>query len=333
LTGDQTFPLSFGVERDFQSVLPRAMFMYRPSRSNNLRIFYRTSTNTPSISQLQNVINNTNPLQLSSGNPNLKQSYSQILVARLNATNAETGRVFMGFVSLNQTSDYIGSSSTIALADTLLAPGVLLAQGSQFTQPINVDGYWNARSFFTLGVPSGLLKSNVNLNAGYSYSRSPGLINGVENISDIHGLNVGAVIGSNISERVDFTLSYSLNYNTVSNSVYPELDADYLFHRASAKINLLFGKGWVFDTNLNLLQYSGLGESFDQNNLVWNAGIGYKFLKGNGGEVKLMIADILNQNNSVSRTINEFYVEDNSSNVLERYVLLNFTYKIRNFRL
>ncbi len=333
LAGDQVFPQQYSVERNFQSVLPRAMFMYRPSRSKNLRVFYRTRTNTPSISQLQNVINNTNPLQLSSGNPELKQSYSHTMVARFNSANAANGHMFMGFASMTQTNNNIGSESIIALADTTLAPGVVLAQGSQFSRPINVDGYWNVRSLLTMGLPAGILKSNLNFNAGYSYSRTPGTINGIENVSDIHGFNGGAVFSSNMSERVDFTLSYSLNYNAVANSVYPELDANYFFHKASAKINLLFGKGWVLDTNLNLLQYSGLGDSFDQENLVWNAGIGYKFLRGNGGEVKLVVADILNQNNSISRTINEFYVEDNTSNVLERFVLLNFTYKLRHFRM
>ncbi|MEM8484414.1 MAG: TonB-dependent receptor [Bacteroidota bacterium] len=332
LTGEQVFPQTFSVTRNFQSLLPRAMFMYRPSRAENLRLFYRTSTNTPSVTQLQNVIDNTNPLQLSSGNPELEQSYSHSLVARYNKTSADNGRVFMGFASMTQTNNNIGTESFIALADTMIAPGVLLTQGSQFSRPVNVDGYWNVRSLFTLGLPAAGIKSNVNLNAGYTFSNTPGTINGIENVSRVQTLTGGAVIGSNISERVDFTLTYSLNFTDVNNTVYPELDANYLFHRAGARINLLFGKGWVFDTNLNLLQYAGLSDSFDQNNLVWNAGIGYKFLRGNGGEVKLLLADILNQNQSLSRTVNEFYIEDNTSNVLERYLMLNFTYKLRHFR-
>lgn len=333
LTGDQTFPTTFSVSRSFQSILPRAMLQFRLSQTDNFRLFYRTSTNTPSISQLQSVINNTNPLQLTSGNPDLKQSYSQSLVARFNKTNPQSGRVFMGFASISQSNDHIASESIIALQDTTLAPGVLLAQGSQFSRPINQDGYWNARSFFTLGTPSELLKSNINMNAGYSFSRTPGLINDEKNIADVHSLSGGLVLGSNISQYVDFSLSYALGLNSSTNTAYPELDANYLSHRGGAKINLLLGQSWVFDTNINILQYSGLGDSFDQNNLVWNAGLGYKFLKGNGGEVKLLMADILNQNNSITRTINEFYVEDNSSNVLGRYVLLNFTYKLRHFRM
>ena len=270
LTGDQTFPQTFGVERTFQSILPRAMYMLRISRTNNLRLFYRTSTNTPSISQLQNVIDNSNPLQLSSGNPDLKQSYTHMLIARYNRTAAETGRMFIGFASVSQTQNHIGSSSLIALADTLIAPGIVLAQGSQFSQPINVDGYWNARSFFTVGLPSEFIKSNININAGYSFSRSPGTVNSVQNTAMSHSLTGGVVIGSNISERVDFTISYTGNLVDVQNSAFPELDSKYMYHRGSGKINLSLGRSWVLDTQLNLLQYTGLGESFDSNNIVWN---------------------------------------------------------------
>ena len=333
LTGDQTFPQSFGVERTFNSVLPRAMYMMRFSQSHNLRLFYRASTNTPSISQLQNVIDNSNPLLLSSGNPDLRQSYSHMLIARYNRTQAETGRVFMGFASVSQTQNHIGSSSVIALQDTTLAPGVVLAQGSQFTQPVNVDGYWNARSFLTVGLPSELLKSNVNLNAGYSFSRSPGTVNGTANTALSHSITSGIVIGSNISEQVDFTVSYTGNVVDVTNSAFPELNSTYAYHKGSTKINISLGSSWVFDSQVSLIQYTGLGESFDANNLVWNAGFGYRILKGNGGLVSLKIADILNQNNSISRTINEFYVEDNSSDILGRYILLNFTYKLRHFTL
>jgi len=333
LTGEQVFPQTFNVERTFDSFLPRAMYMLRFSRSHNLRLFYRTRTSTPSIAQLQNVIDNSNPLQLSSGNPDLKQSYSHMLIARYNRTQAETGRVFVGFASISQTQNHIGSSSLIALSDTTIAPGVVLAQGSQFTQPLNVDGYWNARSFFTLGVPSELLRSNINMNAGYSFSRSPGTVNGISNTALSHSITGGIVIGSNISERVDFTLSYTGNLVEVTNSAFPELNSDYMYHKGSGKLNVTLGNSWVVDSQLSVIQYTGLGEAFDSNNLVWNAGLGYRLLRGNGGQISLRVVDLLNQNNSISRTINEFYVEDNASNVLGRYILLNFTYNLRHFTL
>ena len=119
----------------------------------------------------------------------------------------------------------------------------------------------------------------------------------------------------------------------IANTIFPELDGNYLVQLSSAKATWLPWQNLVLDTNLGLSQYAGLGGEFDQSIVLWNAGVGYKFLKGNAGEVKLMIADILNQNNSISRTVNEFYIEDNETQVLGRYVMLNFTYRLRNFRL
>ncbi|MFQ5569912.1 MAG: outer membrane beta-barrel protein [Rhodothermales bacterium] len=333
LSGDQTFPTAFTVDQSFRDLLPQAMLQYRFSRSNDLRLFYRTSTRAPSIAQLQDVIDNTNPLQLSTGNPDLKQSFTHTILARYNVTNVRKGQVFIGFVAVSQTRDYIGSESLLAEEDMTLDGGILLAQGSQFTRPVNLDGYWNARSFFTLGFPVKLLKSNLNLNAGYTYARTPGVINGVLNTSAVQNVSGGAVLGSNISERLDFTLSFALNYNLVENTVYPELDANYLFHRSSVRFTWLPWKALVLNTTVNYSSYEGLDDTIDQSALLWNAGVGYKFLKGNGGEVKLVVADLLNQNNSVSRTVNEFYIEDHVTNVLGRYVMLRFTYTLRNFRL
>lgn len=333
LTGDQSFPTEFDVDKSFQNVLPNVMLQYNFSRSHNVRFFYRTSARTPSISQLQEVVDNSNPLQLSSGNPDLRQSYSHTFVLRYRRTTPLSGRVLMANVSLSQTSNNIGSETILAEEQMRLDNGVVLAPGSQFSRPVNLDGTWNLRSFFTFGLPTPALKSNLNMNAGYTFSRTPGLINQVKNISNVHNLNAGFVLGSNISERVDFTVSYSMNKNIVKNSVYSETDGNYLFHRSSIKLNLLPWNSVVFQSSLSYLEYFGLGDDFDTSSVLWNAGIGYKFLKGNGGEIKFMVADILNQNVALVRTVNEFYIEDNLSNTLGRYLILNFTYTLRNFRI
>src|SRR5581483_6777788 len=87
LTGTETFPSSLDVNKNFQSILPQAMFNYRFSKTTNIRVMYRTNTVAPSISQLQNVINNSNPLLLTTGNPDLKQDYEQTLTVRYGSSN------------------------------------------------------------------------------------------------------------------------------------------------------------------------------------------------------------------------------------------------------
>ncbi len=328
LSGEATFPYTLNVDKSFLSVLPYAMGMVRFSPTNTLRLFYRTFTNTPSISQLQEVVDNTNPLQLSSGNPHLRPSYSHTAVARYNY--AQGTRTFMGMASVTATSDYIGNVSFFAQADTVLRPNVVLLQGAQFTQPENLGNQWNARSFFTLGVPA--WKTSLNVNGGFNYTRTPGYIDGYSNTATIKGLVGGAVISSNISPELDFTVSYSSTYSLVHNSLYPDLNNNYLLHNAGVRFYWMPLSRLVLNTNLALLEYTGLDESFDQRSTLLNVGIGYKLLKDQSVEVKLVLADVLNQNNSIGRTVTDLYTEDSQTETLGRYLMFNLSYRLRNFR-
>ena len=332
LMGDQTFPLPGETINSYRSILPTAMFQFKFSDSNNLRFFYRTSTSSPSITQLQNVVDNTSPLFITAGNQELDQSYTHTLVARYGNTNIETGNVFFGFASATFTRDYISSSSFIAEADTLLPQGILLLQGAQFSSPVNLSGYRNVRSLFTYGIPLYLLGSNLNLSAGLSYSRTPGVINDEHNTSSTLNWNGGLVLSSNISERVDFTFTYALNYNDITNSILPDFDENYVLQSGSGKLNVMPSKSLVLSSNITFSNYSGLEEG-DQQILLWNAGAGYKFLRGNVGEVTFLVSDILNQNSNIARFANEFYVEENVTEALGRYFMLRFTYSLRNFRI
>jgi len=313
--------------------MPRIDVQLGASRQQSLRLSYRTSTDTPSISQLQDVIDNRNPLMLSSGNPDLDQSFTHALSARFNTTNLQTGSIFFGFASMTFANNQIGSESLIAERDMVLDGGVTLLQGSQFSRPINVDGYKSFRSFLTFGRPAGFLKSNMNVNAGVNWSETPGIINGEDNLSNQKGLSGGLVLSSNISERLDFTVNQNFSYTISENSIYPDLNSDYTNYRATGKITGMPTQSLVLETSLTYNKLGGLGDGYDNTSFVLNAAFGYKFLKGNGGEVRLILADILNQNTNVSRSVTEFYVQDSSSNVLGRYILLNFTYTLRNFRL
>ncbi len=329
LQGNATFPYALAVDRTFTNILPYAMANYRFARTSSLRLFYRTSTGTPSINQLQEVVDNTNPLQLTSGNPHLKPSYRYTLVARYN--HARGGRTVMGMASVSRTDDYIGNATFFAQADTMLRPNVLLLQGAQFSQPENLGSQWNVRSFVTLGVP--VWKTSLNLNGRFNYTRTPGIIDGESNTAIVQGLSGGAVLSSNISPRVDFTLSYSGTWSQIHNSLYPELDNNYVTHNAGARLYLMPLPRIVIDANLAMLMYQGLGDSFDQKSTLLNVGVGYKLLKDRSVEVKLMVADVLNQNSAVSRSVMDVYTEDSQTDTLGRYIMLNLSYRLRNFRI
>lgn len=331
LRGQQEFPVAFKTNRSFQNVLPNAMFYYKVNKTSNVRVMYRTQTDVPSVNQLQSVVNNTNPLQLSTGNPNLKQEYSHQISARFRFTNAEKARSFYSFLSGTYTQNYIGSSSLIALRPTVIDNRLVLNEGAQLTRPVNLEGYLTASAFATYGLPIDFLKSNLNINAGSSYSRTPSLINNVLNYANTYTENIGFVIGSNISEKIDFTITSTGFYNIVKNSIRPQLNNNYYNQLSAVKVNFMPWKGWVLNSEWNHTLYSGLGAGYDVNFVLWNAGLGYKFLQNQTGELRMTVFDLLNQNKSVVRNVTGSYVENSRTQVLTRYFMFTFTYNLRNF--
>jgi hypothetical protein len=332
LQSDQLFPVILEVNKVFHNILPGGMFMYRFSKTSNLRIFFRSSTNVPSATQLQNIVDNSNPLQLSSGNPTLKQEFSNSLTLRYNLTKSKKGHSLGIFLNGVYTDNYIGNSTFIATKDTLINSTVLLREGSQLSQPVNLKGYGTANTSLNYGIPLRFMKCNLNINAGVAYSRTPALINTRMNYTNSLNTNGGIVLSSNISEKVDFTLSYSANYNFVQNTLQSGQNNNFFYQLSSFRFNWLPWKGLVLNTNLNHTYYTGLGNGFNLNFLLWNASIGYKVLKDKSLEFRVSAFDLLNQNNSISRTVYGNYVEDNRTRVLNRYFMVGFTYNIRYYK-
>jgi len=332
LTAEQVFPSMFNLYKTFNSVLPNARFQYKFSNKKSLRVFYRSKNNAPSVNQLQNVINNSNPLQLSTGNPDLKQDWQNSLTLRYSSSNTEKSQSFFLLLSGTYTKNYIVNNTFIASGDTLIVPGIVLASGSQLSSPDNRDGYFNIRSFNNYSFPVAKIKSNLSLNVGGMFTRTPGIVNDELNYANNSTVGLGFALSSNFSEKLDFTLSSNTTYNTNSNTLQADLNSIYYNQKSTFKIQAMPWKSLVLQTDLSHQYNSGLTGSFNQSYLLWNAAIGYKFLKNNQGELRVSVFDIMKQNNSISRNITETYYEDVQTNVLQRFFLLTFTYNIKQFK-
>jgi hypothetical protein len=328
---EQEFPQAGQTQRNFNAILPMAMWRSQFSENSNLRLRLRARTSIPSISQLQNVLDNTNPLQLSIGNPLLDQQYQYSLNARYSRTNPTSGSSLFFGMQGSLINDYIGTSTTIALSDTITVSGVELSPGTQLSEPVNLDGYYNLSVFGTYGFPLSKIKSNLNLNLTAQYSRNPGILNRELNYTANPSIGFGAVLSSNISEKVDFTLSSNSSKTYSLSSLSPNQNTDYFNQSTTAKAYWNLWKGLVVRTSLSHQYYAGLSDSFDPNYFLWGAGLGYKFMKDNKAEIGLEAFDILGQNQALSRATTETYYEDISTNTLQQYVMLTFRYNFDKF--
>lgn len=331
LINEQEFPNMANYRQDYTNFLPFMMLRYSLSKSTNVQFFYRTSTGLPSIDQLQNVVDNTNPLQLTVGNPDLLQSYQHNVSMRYSSTSTKSNSVFFVYVNAGFTNNYIAKSTFLADSDHPIFADLDVQPGAQLTMPTNLDGYWNLRSFLTYGVPVKAIKSNLNFNISASYSRVPGQINDELNYSSTRSYGLGAVISSNISDKLDFTLSVRPSINQTVNSLQSGVDNRYFSQNSSFRLGWIFSKGFVLRSTVAHQFYNGLSEGFDQNYWLWSGSIGKKIFKNDRGEISVSVFDILGQNQSIQRNVTEIYLEDVQTQTLQRYVMLNFIYQFRNF--
>jgi hypothetical protein len=331
LESDEYFPSHLILNKPFTSILPSAMFNYRFADGKNLRIMYRTNTSAPSVTQLQDVVDISNPLLLKTGNPNLRQDYQQTLIMRYGNTKSKSAHNFFVFIYANAISDYIANSTLLPARDSFYK-GYKIPQGSQLTLPVNLNGYFNTRSFATYSLPLSFVKSNLNLNGGLSYTRTPGQVNNLTNYSNNYAPTAGFVISSNISENIDFTVSYSGNYNIVNNTIQTQLNNNYYSHTTSVKLNYIFLKNFVFNTTVAESYYAGYSNVPSENFTLWNAYLAYKLLKDHALEARVSVFDLLNQNKSISRTVTETYTENSTTSVLTQYFMFTLTYTLRKFK-
>lgn len=330
LSGSYTLPAITSVDKDFTSLIPMMLLTYRLSTSNTLIFRYMVQTAAPSVSQLQNAVDNSNPTMLTSGNPDLRQSTTHTLFARYSSANLANSTSFFAMLNAGFTNDYIGTATYLYDVDTVLANGTPLSRGTQFSQSVNLGGYRNLNSFFVYGFPIGFMKSNLNLTAGLGYASTPGLINGGWNAARNYSVTQGVVLGSNISQDVDFTLSYNYTLGIVRNTANPELNTTSFQHTAGCRFSLTMWESFVVRNDLSHQLYAGYGSSANQGIILWNLTLAKKFLSDGSLELALTGNDLFNQNNKVIRNVTTSYFEDVIPQVLTRYYLLTLTYTVRN---
>ncbi len=331
LSNVQTVPISGAVTKSYNNILPNVSFKFKVSPQQSIRLNYKTQVNVPSVLRLQEVWNNSNPLLLSIGNASLKTSYVNNVNVKWLFNNAAKMRSFMLFAMLSQTKNYIANSTQLVSVDELAINGVVLKKGSRYTKPLNLNGTWITRAYATFATPLKPLKSNFNLSGGYSFQNIPTVVNSVEGFSRTSNYNTALVLSSNISEKFDFTISTSATFSDVKSTLQSSQNYNYFNLLSSAKVNFLFWKGIVVQSEVSHTWYTGL-DAFNRSYFLWNMALGKKFFKDQRGDLRLSVFDVLMQNNSISRTVNDFYVDDIRNVVLQQYYMLTFTYKFKKYK-
>ena len=328
LHSEQTYPLSNTLERSFDDLLPSMTLSATFHNQSNLRLTWNTSANTPTIGQLQNVVNNSNPLSLSTGNPALRPTYNNSLSLRWFEADPLHSKSRFIFANATRTTHTIANSTLTALSDTTLE-GVFLPRGTQLTRPVNLGESWNGNLFGVYSLPAKFMKSILSFNTGGTFSRTPTQVNGATNIGSTYGIRSGVTVSSNISPNLDFTVSYQGTYNLSRYTMSTSNRGDYYTHTLGVRFNAVAPHGIVVRQEVNHNLQTGVPSAYGQDIVLWNTTLGKKFLKKDAGELRVTASDVLQQNRSVNRSVTETYVQDTRDRTLGRFVQAVFTYTFR----
>lgn len=289
---------------------------------NQFSISYRASATEPAATDLQPVADNTNPLYLKLGNPDLKPSVGHSFTVNYNKYDTKRNLNMGVYVNNTITKDGVIRARTVD------------NRGVQTTVPLNVDGAWN--SYMNINLTKQFkFNKNWQLSIRYfmnaTYSKNIILVN--NNRSAQKGWNTGPSlqVGFNWKDKIEVNQRYSVNYNSskYDNPAYTGLEVT--THYSSSELVLRMPKHWVWESTVDYRYNPQVAPGINKASARWNAAVNFLFLKDDKGQLKLSVYDLLNQNISVSRSVRENYIQDSQTTVLTRYFMLTFTYNIRNF--
>jgi hypothetical protein len=298
----------------FTNFFPRANFRYNFGPQKRLGLNYNGNTRQPSLEQLQPIRENTDPLNIQIGNPDLKQEFRHSISMNYNDYKILTSRnmyfsVYYAFIDNAISSDVTVDNS-----------------GKRVTRFINVDGNFLLNGY--MGYWKQIKKWNLNLgiNGNVNISHNTNFVNNLENINNNRSGSVGLNINHDKEKKYSFSLNPRFGYTTSRSSISTVKTQ---YWTSDNEIDATIELPWKlqFNTNAEISLREKTAVFGDNNNVTkWNAWLAKKFWKSNSGEIRFSIFDILDQNIGLRRTANSNFITENRYDTFRRYWLLTFTW-------
>jgi hypothetical protein len=304
------------IHQAFTDLLPTGIFKYAFSKSKNFQLEYSASTVQPSVVQLQPVADLSDPLNVRTGNPDLKRTYNHRVSLNYFAASMEKRTNFLMALNYSQSANAIVESDSVN------------AVGARVITPVNTSGVRNLFGTIDLGFPLRKMHSQVEAGSFLSYARNISFLNGLANT--ISTMTVGPRVSFDYSrgDRLDIRLTASLSLNSSDYSLQPALNTHYMRQNYG-----VIGTGYLpwrlsLHTEFNAIINTGRADGYNTTIPLWNASIAKALLKNDRGEVKFGVMDLLNRNTGITRSVDQGSIVDEQYNVLRRYFLLSFTYSL-----
>jgi outer membrane receptor protein involved in Fe transport len=299
----------------FVNFLGRANFFYKIKPQTSIRFNYNANTRNPTISQLQPILDNQNPLFIRVGNPNLKLSFNQSFNLGFNDYKTISGRYLYANINV---STITNAFSTREFVDSI---------GRRVSQTINVNGNYNISSFFGYNRRIGKSGLSLNIDGGYNRSRNNNIVNNIKNENNNQSFNLSLGAGSWEKETLQYNVGLRSTYNTITSSIRPDVVTNFWTLQPNVYIQSQLGKKWRIETEFNY-EWRQKTSVFDQNNNValWNMSAKRKLFDKKDIWLGVTVNDLLNQNVGFNRQITSNFVTEQNWLVVRQYWLVTLVW-------
>lgn len=312
--------------KNFLSFAPNAQFNYLWDRRHTLRLDYDGNTSQPTTLQLYNGVYSRSGLNTTSGNPNLRPSFTNRVSLRYHNFNSEKASMMIVRGEFNQVSNDIVSISTWN------------DDGGRNTTYENVDGNLSGNVRFIINTPfSKLKKLSFNSMSLASFSRrntyvSEGRSNDRQkNAMDNYTFTerMGLTFRSDL---IDFSLRGNFTYNNIKNSLSGQTGEEVFNYGGMSDMTLYLPFNFTIQSDMTYSTNSGYSDGYKQNEWLWNASLAKDIFKAKNGTIRFKIYDILQQRSNISRRTSDDYIQDVTTNTINSYFMVHFVYKFQLFK-
>ena len=311
--------------RSVFNVTPTFEYRYNPNDLTRLEITYRGNTSQPSMSDLLDITDDSNPMRITKGNPGLKPSFTNNLRLNYNTYIREHMRTIMTFVNMNTTKNSISNMVTYDERT-----------GKQISKPENINGNWGINSGFMFNTAldsAGIW--NINTFTMYNFNNNVGYVlvnNDTKKSTTQSNTLMERLQASWRKGWFEIAADGSINYTRSRNELQKQSNLDTKMFTYGGSFNVYFPFGMSVTTDLHNQSRRGYSDNaMNTDELVWNAQVSQSFLKGKALTVSVQFYDILQQLSTYSRSVNAMQRSDTQYNTINSYVMLHIIYRLNLF--
>ena len=314
-------------KRSVMNWSPTADFRWKISKVSQLRFTYRGSTSQPSMTDLLDITDDSNPLNVRKGNPGLKPSFTQNIRLFYNNYIQNHQRSIMAHVNFSTTKNAVSNMVTYNELT-----------GARTTRPENINGNWNAFGMFMFNTAidsTGYF--NVNTFTTLRYANSVGYVSTNSKANSEKSTTRSTTIGERLAasfrnDWLEFELNGSLEYLHARSELQTNNNLDTWTFSYGGSVMLTAPWGTQLSTNLNMNSRRGYNdESMNTNELIWNAQLSHSFLRGKALTLTFQLYDILRQQSTFSRNVTAMQRSDTEYNAITSYAMLHVIYRLNLF--